>query len=243
MGKFKDLTGMKFGRLTVIKRTEDYVSPSGEKKVQWLCECSCENKTRIIVMGSNLTKGNTESCGCLAKEKTIKRNKSRKRYNQYDLSGEYGIGYTSKGEKFYFDLEDYDKIKDYCWYKNAYGYIVASDENGKEVRFHSIIFPNAEVVDHIHGEQSRNDNRKGNIRPATQSQNSMNRKRRSDNNSGVTGVYWIARNKKWGASITIGGKTKFLGSYDNFEDAVTARKTAEDKYFGEFSYDNSVKKE
>ena len=37
-----------------------------------------------------------------------------KKYNTYDLSGEYGIGYTSKGEEFYFDLDDYDKIKDYC---------------------------------------------------------------------------------------------------------------------------------
>lgn len=31
--------------------------------------------------------------------------------NTYDLSGEYGIGYTTKGEEFWFDLEDYDKIK------------------------------------------------------------------------------------------------------------------------------------
>ena len=38
--------------------------------------------------------------------------------NVYDLSGEYGIGYTLKGEEFYFDLEDYDKIKDYCWHIN-----------------------------------------------------------------------------------------------------------------------------
>ena len=41
--------------------------------------------------------------------------KKIKKYNTYDLSGEYGIGYTTKGEKFLFDLEDYEKIKDYCW--------------------------------------------------------------------------------------------------------------------------------
>ena len=37
--------------------------------------------------------------------------------NKYDLSGEYGIGWTHNTEhEFYFDLEDYDIIKYYCWY-------------------------------------------------------------------------------------------------------------------------------
>lgn len=40
--------------------------------------------------------------------------KKNKRYNRYDLTGEYGIGYTNQGVEFYFDLEDYDKIKEYC---------------------------------------------------------------------------------------------------------------------------------
>ena len=39
--------------------------------------------------------------------------------NIYDLSNEYGIGYTSNTkEPFYFDLEDYDKVKEYCWSAN-----------------------------------------------------------------------------------------------------------------------------
>ena len=46
-----------------------------------------------------------------------------KQYNNYDLSGEYGIGYLFNGEEFYFGLEDYDKIKNYCWYKDSGGYI------------------------------------------------------------------------------------------------------------------------
>ena len=37
-----------------------------------------------------------------------------KKYNRYDLSGEYGIGWTTNtNHVFYFDLEDYEKIKDY----------------------------------------------------------------------------------------------------------------------------------
>ena len=110
MGKFVDLTGRKFGRLTVIKRAEDYISPNGSKAPQWLCECECGNE--IIVVGGRLTKKNgTKSCGCLQKERASQVGKNNKKFNTYDLSKEYGIGYTFKGEEFYFDLEDYDKIK------------------------------------------------------------------------------------------------------------------------------------
>lgn len=57
MGKFQDLTGQKFNRLTVIK----YL---GHQK--WLCKCICGND--CIVISQNLTTGHTKSCGCLQKE-------------------------------------------------------------------------------------------------------------------------------------------------------------------------------
>lgn len=66
-GKFQDLTGQKFGRLTVIERVEDHVKPSGRRATQWLCKCDCGNK--IIVRASNLKSGHTNSCGCLNKER------------------------------------------------------------------------------------------------------------------------------------------------------------------------------
>ena len=59
---------MTFGRLKVIKRVEDYISPKGYHKALWLCECSCENKTLVVVIGNNLTKGTTRSCGCIHDE-------------------------------------------------------------------------------------------------------------------------------------------------------------------------------
>ncbi len=59
--KFKDLTGKKFGRLTVIKRVGD------KKQTQYLCECECGNKR--IVYASNLLRGKSTSCGCYRKEK------------------------------------------------------------------------------------------------------------------------------------------------------------------------------
>lgn len=125
MGKFKDLTDQKFGRLTVIERVEDYITPNGRKNVRWLCKCDCGNE--VVVFANNLGK-TTWSCGCFAKENM---SKIKKKYNTYDLSGEYGIGYTSKNEEFYFDLEDYDKIKDYYWYRDQTGYFGAKIYDGK----------------------------------------------------------------------------------------------------------------
>ena len=51
---FLDLTGQRFGRLTVIKEADKYISPQGLKFVQWLCKCDCGNDT--IVLATNLKK-------------------------------------------------------------------------------------------------------------------------------------------------------------------------------------------
>ena len=62
-GRLKDLTGMKFGRLTVIERR----GSDKHKKALWLCKCDCGNE--VIVRGSNLKDGFTTSCGCHQKDK------------------------------------------------------------------------------------------------------------------------------------------------------------------------------
>lgn len=62
MGKVVDLTGRKFGRLTVIKRSYPNTKWG---HTRWLCKCSC-GKEKIIT-GDNLKDGDTKSCGCLKK--------------------------------------------------------------------------------------------------------------------------------------------------------------------------------
>lgn len=63
MGKFKDLTGKKFGKLTIIKRAEDRFTTGGKRKTMWLCRCDCGNI--ITVTTNRLTTNHTRSCGCL----------------------------------------------------------------------------------------------------------------------------------------------------------------------------------
>ena len=239
MSKAFNLTGKKFGRLTVVKRVENYVYPNGYHDVQWLCRCDCGNE--IVVRAKALTKNNgTKSCGCLQKEMV-------KKYNLYNLSGSYGIGYTLNGEEFWFDLEDYDLIKNYCWFITDKGYVRTTDANNnfKPIYLHRLIMNVSDdyYVDHIHGANSRHDNRKFNLRIATASQNQMNVNLSINNTSGATGVNWDKRKHKWTARIGINYERIHLGDFDSFEDAVRARKLAEDKYFGEFSYDNSMNME
>ena len=82
-----------------------------------------------------MAKGLCKSCGCISKEMVYQQ---RNKINKYDLSGEYGIGYTSKNEIFYFDKDDYDKIK---YFKlrlilrnpNSYKYIIPSKNCASEL--------------------------------------------------------------------------------------------------------------
>lgn len=58
-----------------------------------------------------------------------------------------------------------------------------------------------------------------------------NPKSRSNTISGKIGVTWYRRESKWVARLMIRGKSIFLGYYDNFSDAIKARKNAEEEYF------------
>jgi hypothetical protein len=70
MPSFRDLTGQRFGRLTVKRRVPNRMI-GGRSRIYWLCRCDCENE--IEVLGESLTTGNTRSCWCLHKEKTLER--------------------------------------------------------------------------------------------------------------------------------------------------------------------------
>lgn len=61
-----DLTGKKFGRLTVIKR-----EPNKGVYPMWLCKCICGGEK--VISGEHLRRGNTKSCGCLNKETVLNR--------------------------------------------------------------------------------------------------------------------------------------------------------------------------
>lgn len=232
------------GRLTVLEKGKTYVYKNGTKDTEWICRCSCKNQTIVKKRYSNLIKKNCiPSCGCIGREKTSIRSK---KYNKYDLSGEYGIGYASNtNNPFYFDLEDYDLIKNFCWREEKKGYLrtsIITNGEEKQIILHRLIMNLSNeknlFVDHIN--HNVYDNRKQNLRIVTNTQNSQNSKPKSKNKTGVPGVDFRKDCKKWVTRITVNGKRIFLGKFDTFEEAVQVRIEAENKYFGEYSYWNSI---
>lgn len=247
MGVFNDLTGQKFNMLTVVCRGEDLVIPSsGKRVVRWKCLCDCqvdkpeEERKYVLVTTHHLKSGHTKSCGCLLSNILYKRNKEAKTQNTFDLSGDIGIGYTYAGKVFYFDLEDYDIVKQYKWHINTNGY-VATQSDGKYIQLHRLLMKvddSSIMIDHIN--HMRHDCRRSNLRLATSSQNMQNRKIFSNNTSGVTGVYYQKNCNKWGAVITIDNKTINLGYFDSKDDAIYSRRKAEMEYFGDYRYQGEL---
>ena len=93
--------------------------------------------------------------------------------------------------------------------------------------------PLENLVDHKYGDGSNNKIK--DLTLATYSQNGINRVNLNRNNtSGVIGVCWHKRFKKWQAQIIVNKVYKYLGSFTNKEDAIKARREAEIKYFGDF---------
>lgn len=84
------------------------------------------------------------------------------------------------------------------------------------------------LIDHING--IKHDNRMVNLREANKSQNAFNTGVKSTNKSGYKGVSWRSQNKKWIAHIRISGKSVYLGSFDNIEDAAEMYATTAKQY-------------
>lgn len=143
----KDLTGHKFGRLTAIKPLEK----RRNGQVVWHVKCDCGNE--VDVVGKDLTRGRTKSCGCLRKE-----------YQKKNM------------------LDNGDKI------------------TGKNLKENTNISRLNETI-------SKN------------------------NTSGIRGVCFIKRTNSWRATIGFKKKMIFLGYFKNIEDAITARKEAEEIYY------------
>lgn len=90
-----------------------------------------------------------------------------------------------------------------------------------------------QLVDHIN--HNRADNRKKNLRLCSGSENDRNRKRYSNNTSGITGVFFDKKRGKWVANITYNGRKIYLGRFQTKEEAVLTRLTKEVELFKDFA--------
>lgn len=81
-----DMTGQRFGRLTVLERVEDYCLDYygwTDRKAMWRCRCDCG--AEVTVIGANLRRGATRSCGCLRSDLMKERNERKRQLKRYGM--------------------------------------------------------------------------------------------------------------------------------------------------------------
>lgn len=135
------------------------------------------------------------------------------------------------------DDEDFDRVKSITWcaqQASATWYAVGNVPNNGSLLLHRIVMnaPNGIVVDHI--DHNGLNCQKSNLRFATRSQNSANRR----SAKGFRGAYFNKVSKLWVASITCNGTREIIGKYDKLEDALDAYDQRAIELFGEFAMTN-----
>ena len=215
----RDLTNMKFGKLTVLELAND------RSPYKWLCQCECGN-TKVIIGDSLVTK-KTTSCGCVQKASA---SKTHAKKNTFEIHNDYIIGRDTKGREFIFDKDLLPLVSKYYWtVTRGYAKNVANN-----ILLHRYIMncPDDKVVDHIN--HNKLDNRRCNLRICSRQENSCNLVPTKNR-----GVVQLA-NGKFKASITHNYKHRHIGCYDTREEALKHRLNAEKELFGEFRYKEDI---
>lgn len=141
---------------------------------------------------------------------------------------------NTRGELLFFtDLSVASRITPLHWCKAANGYS-ATRINGTQITAHRYIANAGENDITDHKNRNKKDNRIANLRICNKSENAYNSKKRNDNTSGHTGVWYRKDTKKWVAEIKNKYRKINLGCFEKKEDAIKARVEAEKKYAGEF---------
>lgn len=140
----------------------------------------------------------------------------------------------TQGKKAKVDNADYERLASIKWYAQKIGntFYTGNKRYGYMHRF-IMGYPSDGLVDHINHDGL--DNRKLNMRVVSQSQNQMNRASAPSNStSGVRGVTWNKRDRKWRSMIVAGGKRKCLGSFNSIVDAIVTIRNANRAIYGDY---------
>jgi hypothetical protein len=164
------------------------------------------------------------------------------------------VNLIAGGREVKVDAEDYESLKGFSWllkwrtpdHPYVYRYERLPSGKQKKIRLHRQImgFPDLSIsVDHMNGDTL--DNRRCNLRLASQRQNSQNMRRRNDKKyKGVSKANLIhgkyQPSSPWRSRIRVDGKLINLGHYKTEEQAALAYNEAAKKHFGEFACLNDI---
>lgn len=231
----KNLVGMKFNRLTVLKFSH---KDNKNKRNMWECICDCGNKT--VAATAFLINGDVKSCGCLKLElfKIAARKRNTRVWVPID-KGDYLLIPLSLGLYAEIDKNDYDKIKSYSWSvkktKNGLYAITMPKKSGKKIVMHQLLLNTIgkQDVEVDHKDGNGLNNRRSNIRVGTKSDNMANVMKHLGCTSQYKGVVKV-QNNKYAMQFTY-NKRKFYKLFNNELDAALYYDDLARKYHGEFA--------
>jgi hypothetical protein len=214
-----DLSGKKIGKLTVIKRidTTKYNVPI------WLCVCECGTEvTRSRGTLRNAELSGNKSCMC-------------KNCKGAEFSGTHLMSKSSEHTSWSGIIQRCTNIKNPKYHNyGGRGITVCERWRDSFENFYADMGPKPSPKHSIDRIDVNGNYEPSNCRWATQLIQSRNTRVFATNSSGVNGVkYRPKNNKRWVARIRHNGKDKFLGIFMTKEEAIAARKEAEQKYWGD----------
>ncbi|WP_252251159.1 AP2 domain-containing protein [Clostridium sp. VAP52] len=203
----------KLGMLVLIKKEKR------NNKIYWYCECECGNKKWI--RADALTKKNpTKSCGCLARSSQFtKKDITNKRFGKLIAIRPTG---QKRGNSTVWECE--------CDCGNTC-YIAIDCLNSEKTKSCGCNQKEQRKKMRKLGQIKL---KKTNFIEGTSILHITHDKLLKNNTSGITGVSWDGSRKKWKAQIEFKGKHYDLKRHKNKEDAIKARKDAEEELFGNF---------
>jgi hypothetical protein len=201
MGKFKDLTGKRFGRLLVIELLPDRKN----NQALWRCKCGCGGIAEVV--GGNLRRGITNSCGCLRTENI-----------------------TKHGQRHTIVYRKWLAMMDRCRNPNADKYMYYGGR-GIEVcqEWHQPInflrwakgkWRKGLEIDRI---DTNGDYTPENCRFVTRLENIINRRVMHTSETGYAGVSFNKRQRRFVSRLGLDYKRYQVGCFDSVEEAVMAR--------------------
>ena len=211
--RFYDLTGQRFGKLTVIRKEP----PQADKRTRWLCECDCGNT--CVVTSYALRKGKIKSCGC-GRIKDI----AGVRFGKLTAL-ERTERYVMQGGR-----------KKYLWK-------CVCDCGEIVYRLPEKLRENINHVCNKCADQIAVSAmlKKAGFVEGTQIPKITSDKPNIQNKSGVKGVFLNNKTQKWRAILRFKGVNHYLGEYKDINDAIKARRLGEEKYFEPFLEKHNLK--